>query len=497
MARPKNPLGDPVRLYRDGDYLRIRFYPSGVITSPDDRVRFEGRWLASCEGETRAANEVAARLRSTLLTHRAAHGASPVSGDQVITVRQTITAFLDDLAEKPTESRTEDPEEAPTSTPTGTIKARRSQLFVNIPAAYLDEPIEILHGHADEIVNATRTALKADGTPKAENTKHGARSALAEFGKYLAAEHNMLDPFKAPMAVQEDPRKAKRAKALAKVHRTTPTFRGSNGVDAIDPKQLPTYEQVAALRDAIVRRETQGPPGRPASGRGCRGGASVLPLEVASVVADSVIFSASTGLRGLEMLAAHTSRVDLRRGTIIVDRQLDRYLPWLPGQDPPLVPPKHNVEREVTIWSSFDDNLRYLVDYANGENGGWIFAPTRGQTDWPKSYSDLIDRARDLMAFEFNSAVAAGEGTSNMFQWTHTMHWLRHFYASQSLAPVSANGLGWSLGFVQRNLGHQSEKTTENTYRHITEREREAARKVHHTWPGLKSVDDVSGVALP
>ncbi len=110
MARPKNPLGDPVRVYRDGDYHKIRFYPSGVITRPEDRVRFEGRWFASCETATREAHEVAARLRASLVAHCAAHGASPVSGDQMITVRATIVAFLEDLAED--------------LVPTGTINAR-------------------------------------------------------------------------------------------------------------------------------------------------------------------------------------------------------------------------------------------------------------------------------------------------------------------------------------------------------------------------------------
>ena len=37
MARPKNPLGDPVSIFRKRNVWRVRYYPTGFITEPSDR----------------------------------------------------------------------------------------------------------------------------------------------------------------------------------------------------------------------------------------------------------------------------------------------------------------------------------------------------------------------------------------------------------------------------------------------------------------------------
>lgn len=100
--------------------------------------------------------------------------------------------------------------------------------------------------------------------------------------------------------------------------------------------------------------------------------------------------------------------------------------------------------------------------------------------------SHAIQRAVDLLDEEHDEAVTETFGTTEApVRWKHTFHSLRHLYVSQSLAPVDAGGLGWSLPFVQRCVGHSSSTITESVYGHIVRDEFEVARAVHHAWPGL------------
>ncbi len=304
------------------------------------------------------------------------------------------------------------------------------------------------------------------------------------FGRWVSKTYNMVDPFAVHVVAARSVFGDKRTRAMEKVDRADP-FSSSPQDTTVDPDRLPTFADVVALRDAIIRRETCGNPQRPVEGRGSLGGAPPLDADIAAHVAESVTLAASSGLRLCELLGLHTSRVKVDAGLIAVDRQLDRYTKWEPGKPPPLVPPKHNLDRVVQVWPSFEERLAGLVEYADEHQHGWLFAPTRGQGRWVDGFANMVERAADMPAGEAVNELDDPDADTRRPVWEYRFHDLRHFYASHALAPESAGGLGWSLAFVQKCLGHRSSKTTEQTYRHVTDNERTAARAVHHNWPGL------------
>jgi len=181
----------------------------------------------------------------------------------------------------------------------------------------------------------------------------------------------------------------------------------------------------------------------------------------------------------------HTSHVRLSHMELKVLRQLDRYQSWIPGQDPPLCPPKGGHGRTVSIWPEYEEKLAGLIKYADEHTGGWLFAPSRNQEWWADAYANMIDRARELLRIEYAELEMLGEAPPRRDLFDTGVHWLRHFYASHSLAPRSAGGLEWSVPFVQNKLGHASRRTTELIYQHIIHPERELARTTPHTWPGM------------
>lgn len=104
---------------------------------------------------------------------------------------------------------------------------------------------------------------------------------------------------------------------------------------------------------------------------------------------------------------------------------------------------------------------------------------------WADAYANRINRARELLRYGYAQLELVGQAPPRSDLFDSGVHWLRHFYASQSLAPQEAGGLGWSTYFVQKQLGHVSSRTTELTYQHIIQPELELARNTRHTWPGL------------
>lgn len=461
---------------RDG-YLRIRYYPSGVITDPKDRVWSQDRW-DPCDpaagGEAQAAAE---RLRRTLYAHRAAHGIVHSSTAQVaVTVKDSVAAFVVSLQE-------EKKEQPPA--PAGTVAARATQLQCAVCVDHGDREISELAALAPVIVTALMTATNQGGAPLADTTRNGRLDALAVYGRWIEDTYAMQNPFAVHVATARKGTTTVRERALAKVTRPDPFADGDrNG--RVRTEDVPSLHEVIGLRDAVIRRETLGSPRRNSTGRGSGGGAPPLDKEAANQFAESVTFGAASGLRRCEALGVHTSRIRLDEGVVRVDRQLDRYKLWVPGAQPPLVPPKFNIERNVLVWPSYREKLQGLVDYANEHSGAWLFAPTRGQRRWADAASNAIQRAVDLLDEEHDEAVTETSGTTEApVRWKHTFHSLRHLYVSQSLAPVDAGGLGWSLPFVQRCVGHSSSTITESVYGHIVRDEFEVARAVHHAWPGL------------
>jgi integrase len=81
-----------------------------------------------------------------------------------------------------------------------------------------------------------------------------------------------------------------------------------------------------------------------------------------------------------------------------------------------------------------------------GEDHGWLFPRHRSTTAW-------ADQAGKLAG----AAIVDSD-------WAWTFHWLRHGYASWSLAPQSCGGFGLDLAAVSGWLGHRKVSTTQNTY---------------------------------
>ena len=196
------------------------------------------------------------------------------------------------------------------------------------------------------------------------------------------------------------------------------------------------------------------------------------------------LFRAATGVRHCEALAVHTSRVNLDRLTIGVDRQLLRLPGWPKGGAPKLALPKHHRIREAFVWPMFETRLRELVEWADANTNGWLFAPPRNDQWWTENCDDLWEGAVGLMTVEHEEAVANKLRTIPPL-WTWPPHYTRHTYGSYSLAPQSSGGLGWSIRMVSQSMGHANERTTEEIYRHAIGEERPTVRNATIDWPDL------------
>jgi hypothetical protein len=470
MGRPKNPFGDPVSVYRRGSRWAVRYYPTGLVTSSDDR-----QVLPESYGTKEDAERVAEALRQELYKLRAASSTPATKPDQL------LSAVLEDYVKEQKKDE---------HTPTGTVRKRIStvRLYVmDSEAAAM--PVRHLPGRqAELIVRTMRRAKKADGSPKGENTIDGAERALAHCGRWLAKEgYSVSNPFAEPLGDkskrQEDRRVMNRQRAVARVTRERPEDEDGDADRGIGLEDVPSPETCLALRDAISRRETLGPPDRRSSGPGSKGGAKPLSLEAAQPVADSVLLRSASGLRTCEALVVHTSRIRFDEGIIVVDRQLDRYKLWVPGEEPPMVPPKHNKERDAQVWSMFLEPLEEWAWRAERDTGGWLVAPSRAQRNWAVAYEDAVDRGIGQLQFEHEHGIEVDGSVPPV--WTWKPHYLRHTYGSYSLASQEQGGMGWSLTLVAESMAHGSERTTADIYRHVTTPERAWARKTSFAWEGV------------
>lgn len=157
-----------------------------------------------------------------------------------------------------------------------------------------------------------------------------------------------------------------------------------------------------------------------------------------------VTLAFGSGLRINELLALQVGDIDLETGLVRVERQLDRYQSW-----PATCAPKGGKARTALLWACYLDTASSLVSDAEkrtGDEHGWLFPRHRSRTRW-------ADQAGKLMA---SAAQSCG--------WDWTFHWLRHAWASHSLAPVSAGGYGLPLASVSRWLGHATPSTTQDHY---------------------------------
>lgn len=472
MARPPAPFADPVSVSRDRGYLRIRYYPTGIITKPNDRRYLPGKWRADDPIERDEAQRTADKLRQDLLEHRAAYGITTGLPAHVkVTIGASIEAYLKML-------------EVKAEAPTGTIKTRRSQLTISLrPILLLD--VEQLCSLANTVLANVRTAVTAKGKPVSGDTAKGRLAALRDYGEWVAKTYRTTDPFAHSVSTEDDRwarKRSKRADAKAKALRETPTDHADDDHPLLRG-DFPGSAVPVALRQAIFCCETGRPPGAVDACAPTRRLGRPIDDDRAHQISEAPMFSANSGLRLCEMLAAHTSRIDLAELCITVDRQLDRYERWV-GTTPPLVPPKHDRERVAVFFPSFAETLERLCWYADQHTGGWLFAPTRRQAWWADSFVDMCERGGEHLREQRDLAAAQGGQPSDLPPiWSHTFHGFRHLYASLALSPQSAGGLGWSVPFVQDSMGHASERTLRDFYQHITREEHRAAISVPFVWP--------------
>jgi integrase len=222
---------------------------------------------------------------------------------------------------------------------------------------------------------------------------------------------------------------------LSKVRATIKRGRGlaaSNNTpeEKIGMRDVPTWQEVLNLANSfhdVILNET---------------GDKILAKQFAAAVR----VNAGCGLRQCELLALTTSDVSLSDGTIKVDKQLDRYIPWEVGVSMATRPPKYKMARRVRAWTKIQKDLKFLVDRA-GEDG--LLIPRIGSASlWADAWAKRLDKAREAV------------------DWRWTQHYLRHHYGSYSTASRDDGGLGQSYPAVQTWMGHKHLETTMRTYIH-------------------------------
>jgi len=476
MARPPNPLADPVALVRKAGRWAIRYYPTGLVGDPATRKLWRKSFATREEAEP-----VADALRKDLYALRAKTGAGLPKPAHLLSM--AIEAFIEALEAAPE--------------PRGTRNKHRSNARVYLLAPEFSSlSVSDLPSAAMQIVRSVEGARlerprngKRQGDLKDDVTISSARNTLRHFGAWLVSEgyleHSPFDVIaEQAQASRLVKRQTKRERAEERALRAVPEVDDGDADRGLGLEDVPDLADVSALRDAVIRRETVGNPARRHKGRGSKGGLRPLTEQQVRPSADSVTLRAAAGLRTCECLGVHTSRVKLDQGLIVVDRQLDRYRPWIPGEPPPLVPPKHNHAREARVWSMFMPTLEEWCRLADQETNGWLVVPTRGQK-WPvDAHEKMVERAVALLAWEYQEATTQGDSPLPPL-WKWKSHYLRHVYGSWSLASRDHGGLGWSITLVQESMGHVSERTTREIYRHVILPEREAARTASILWPGL------------
>lgn len=177
---------------------------------------------------------------------------------------------------------------------------------------------------------------------------------------------------------------------------------------------------------------------------------------------DRLVYAAfSSGLRLCELLSLTVDDVDLRRCTVRVERQLDRYGNW-----PDTAPPKHGRVRTAQYWSAYGDVWRSLVGDAKRARRPHLFPLHRSKTKFADRVGVFCREARQ------------SSGT------TWNFHWLRHAYATWSLASEADGGYGLDLPSVSKWLGHGRTSVTQDLYVGPAPQHDARARQITKRLPG-------------
>lgn len=202
-----------------------------------------------------------------------------------------------------------------------------------------------------------------------------------------------------------------------------------------------------------------------------------------------VLLAFASGLRFTECLGLRVEHIDLATGQIRVVQQLNRYQAW-----PAVAPPKGGKFRKVRIWAAYEWVLRRLVEQAathTGDHAGWLFPPDRPVKRWADRVNRLINH--DAVALFNEEAHEQADGADTQ-EWSWTFHWLRHAFASYGLASKEQGGLGFSVTYVQQQLGHEKPSTTTDQYQAPLAGEGDLAREMSENLPWEAS--QVSGATI-
>ena len=181
-----------------------------------------------------------------------------------------------------------------------------------------------------------------------------------------------------------------------------------------------------------------------------------------------VLLAFATGLRFSEVLALRHDSINLKTGEVAVNWQLDRYNAW-----PAVKLPKNGKTRVAFLWSFYTHVAESLIQDSlaldeDDPHHGWLFPRHDSTTAW-------ADKAGKL----------AGEAKKKC-DWDWTFHWLRHSWATYSLASKKSGGFRLDAVSVQEWLGHARLSTTQDMYVGRRKGDVKAARKSTSRGPGAK-----------
>jgi hypothetical protein len=180
-GRKTNTFGDPVRVTRSGDSLRVRYYPTGIRSSQDDRRYLPGKWAANDPEQVADAYAVASRLRVELLAYRAACGApGVVVGDGHARIAESIDAYLADA-------------QAVKSLSEASVSRQRSRLMVLL-RRYGSCTVDELAAVAPAVMEYARSSLDNGRSPAAKTVENRVR-ALHNYGGWVARTYRVPNPF--------------------------------------------------------------------------------------------------------------------------------------------------------------------------------------------------------------------------------------------------------------------------------------------------------------
>lgn len=182
-----------------------------------------------------------------------------------------------------------------------------------------------------------------------------------------------------------------------------------------------------------------------------------------------VLLAFGTGLRINELLALRHDSINLKTGEVAVDWQLDRYSPW-----PARRLPKGGKSRVAILWDCYNDVAASLIEDSlaldeDDEHYGWLFPRYRSTTAWADQAGKLAGVAKQTC------------------DWDWTFHWLRHAYATYSMASKKSGGYKLEPVSVQNWLGHVRLSTTQDMYVERQSNDVEVARRRTHRLPGVRA----------